>query len=348
VAEHVISSSLDEFSALRSCTACLWAIDFELLIYDAGLSCKPCHLCSTFQASAMFTFSYNVTRPYPLRFFTAIIIVLFLIATIFLSFFNTIVTGYDLRVTYSTNPNATIARKMWYDKPVFKGIRKLSPSCEPKEIGVQQKFNTNKNGFIYSIDSITTMDQDGLLVPSPSMRYLNNTLENCTINYIKIEMAKELGRTAQQVAWSRWGPQLLAAISCFITNEQGHTQFDFTTDYDLIPPNANKRYDLTGGGRDQWAFAAQQKLYQFVVSNNTQNPAMWWAESLMSYGWLDASFKIEAADSAMKGDGKWQSGSISLYPLLPRQSPFVSLTHTPQTSAPIQTNRRSSLLISST
>lgn len=90
----------------------------------------------------MFTFNYNVTWPYPFRFFTVIIIVLLLLATIFLSSVNTIVTGYDLWITYSTNPNATIAKKMCYDKPVFKGIRKLSPSCEPKEIGVQQKFNT--------------------------------------------------------------------------------------------------------------------------------------------------------------------------------------------------------------
>lgn len=90
------------------------------------------------------------------------------------------------------------------------------------------------------------------------------------------------------------------------------------------------------------------KLNQFVTSNNTKDPAMWWAESLMSYGWLDTSFKIKAAESAIKEDGRWQSGSMGLYPLLPRQNLFASLTHTPQTSAPIQTNPQFSLPVSST
>jgi hypothetical protein len=252
----------------------------------------------------VFNLEYAITRPYPFRFYTVFVIIIFLIATVLLSLFNTIVAGYDLTVSYSTNPNGTIAHKMWYDKPVFKGIKKLSSSCEPKEIAVQQRFNTNKNGFIYSLNNVINM-QDSL--PAPSMLYLNNSLEDCSINYIKIEMAKHAGRTAQQVAWTRWGPQLLAAVSCSIKNPQGHMRFNFTTEYDLVPSVANKRYDINDGGQDKWMYAAAQNLFQFVVSNNTEDPAMWWAESLMSYGWLDAALKMERADD------KWQSGSISMH-----------------------------------
>jgi hypothetical protein len=263
----------------------------------------------------MFHFDYAISRPYPFRFYTAFVGVSFLIATILLSLFNTIVVGYDLRVSYSTTPNATMAQKMWYDKPGFGGIKKLSASCEPKEIGVQQEFNTDKNGFIYSLSNIRN-EQDYGDIPAPSMLYLNNGLEDCAINYIKIEMVKEIGRTAQQVAWQRFGPQLLAAISCSITNMQGRMRFNFTTEYDLVPPNANKRYDLTNGGKDIWAYAAQQNLFQFVASNNTDDPAMWWAESLMSYSWLDTALKMEQANDAENSEeGKtWQSGSINFWP----------------------------------
>jgi hypothetical protein len=127
---------------------------------------------------------------------------------------------------------------------------------------------------------------------------------------------KEIGRTAQQVAWQRFGPQLLAAVSCSITNMQGRMRFNFTTEYDLVPPNANKRYDLTNGGKDQWAYAAQQNLFQFVISNNTKDAAMWWAESLMSYSWLDTALKMEQANKAEDPDKgeQWQSGSINFWP----------------------------------
>jgi hypothetical protein len=261
-----------------------------------------------------YRFDYAITRPYPFRFYTIFVLVFFLAATILLSVFNTIVAGYNLRVSYSTTPNTTIAQKMWYDKPVFSGITKLSPSCEAKEIGVQQRFNTDKNGFVYSMSNIRNMHETGAL-PSPSMFYLSNTLENCTINYIKVEMAKHLGRTAQQVAWQRFGPQLLAAISCSITNMQGQMRFNFTTGYDLVGPNANKRYDLNADNKDQWAYAAEQNLFQFVVSNNTNNSAMWWAESLMSYSWLDTALEMEKAEKAAVKDTKigWQGGSISTH-----------------------------------
>jgi hypothetical protein len=131
-----------------------------------------------------------------------------------------------------------------------------------------------------------------------------------------------MGRTAQQVAWQRFGPQLLAAISCSVTNTQGRIRFNFTTEYDLVPSNANKRYDLNRENKDRWAYAAEQDLFQFVVSNNFEDPAMWWAESLMSYSWLDAALKMEVADAAQdsKKGKNWQSGSISrsiiLYNLL--------------------------------
>jgi hypothetical protein len=59
-----------------------------------------------------FRFEYAITRPYPFRFYTTFVIILFLIATIVLLLFNTIISRYNLRISYSTNPNNTIAQKI--------------------------------------------------------------------------------------------------------------------------------------------------------------------------------------------------------------------------------------------
>jgi hypothetical protein len=93
-------------------------------------------------------------------------------------------------------------------------------------------------------------------------------------------------------------------------------RLNFTTGYDLAPPNANKRYDFSNGSEDQLVYAAQQNLLQFLVSKNTNNPVIWWAESLKSYSWLDTALKMEQASDAEdleKGE-RWQSGRLYFWP----------------------------------
>lgn len=54
---------------------------------------------------------------------------------------------------------------------------------------------------------------------------------------------------------------------------------NITAEYDLVPANAAK---LSLNLNDiSWDYAAKQNVFQFISSNNTQVPAMWWAESIM-------------------------------------------------------------------
>ncbi|KAL1637713.1 hypothetical protein SLS58_009139 [Diplodia intermedia] len=258
-------------------------------------------------------FTYAITRPYPFRYFTIIVAVVFVVMTIVFSLFNTVVAGYDLRVSYSTNPNITTEQKLWYDNPFFAGIKKLSPSCEPKEIGIKQSFNTDKNGLIYTLNKVKNVgapDSPTL----PSLLYLNNHLQDCEVSYIKIEMEKE-SRTGQQVAWSRWGPSVFGAISCSVMNELGHMRIDITAEYDLVPANAAKLSLKLN--ETSWDDAARQNLFQFITSNNTEVPAMWWAESIMSYSWVAASLDMSTYNKDLetgfqKGTfNYWPSGNVS-------------------------------------
>jgi len=219
---------------------------------------------------------------------------------------------------------------------------KLSPSCEPKELIARQSkhshirkplfplqklialgFQTNKYGLVYTLNNMEPM-QSASDVDTPSILYLNNPLEDCTINSIKVEMEMH-SRTAQQVAWSRWGPSLFAAISCSITNDQGSLRFNITAEYELVSPNAVKQ--AYKSEETSWSKAAAQNMFQFLKSNNVLDPAMWWAESLMSYSWVIAAQQMEVWNGEL--DTHAQKGTISTY-----SEPFLSISihnHLPRT-----------------
>lgn len=221
------------------------------------------------------------------------------------------------------------------------GYAKLSPSCEPKELIARQSkhshirkplfplqnlitpgFQTNKYGLVYTVNNLEPM-QSTSNVATPSILYLNNPLDDCTINSIKVEMEMH-SRTAQQVAWSRWGPSLFAAISCSITNEKGPLRFNITAEYELVPPNAVKQ--AFASNETSWSKAAAQNMFQFLKSNNVEDPAMWWAESLMSYSWVNAAQQMENYNGGL--DTPIQKGTISTYSE-PSSLPFPSIIASP-------------------
>jgi hypothetical protein len=52
-------------------------------------------------------FSYPITRPYPLRWFTPIALIGGIILAVLFSLVNLASNGYYLRTTYTTDPNTT-------------------------------------------------------------------------------------------------------------------------------------------------------------------------------------------------------------------------------------------------
>ena len=54
-------------------------------------------------------FSYNITRSYPFRWLTPVVIIGGIVATILVSFLNVAATGYELYSLSSADPNATLA-----------------------------------------------------------------------------------------------------------------------------------------------------------------------------------------------------------------------------------------------
>jgi hypothetical protein len=59
-------------------------------------------------------FSYNITRPYPYRWFTPVAIIGGVVLTVLVSLVNLGSSGYYLKTIYTNDPNTTIASSQKY------------------------------------------------------------------------------------------------------------------------------------------------------------------------------------------------------------------------------------------
>lgn len=151
------------------------------------------------------SFSYPVTRTYPYNWFPWVVIIGGIIATVFFSALNVAANGYNLVVQYTTNPNATLAQERWTQRFPFSMVQKMSSSCQSQNIPINSQFFTDKLSLEYTLTGVW-QEQDGDVVTLPSLRYTNNTLENCYVNIIQVDL-RSTQRTSEQQAWKQWGPE---------------------------------------------------------------------------------------------------------------------------------------------
>jgi hypothetical protein len=59
-------------------------------------------------------FNYNVTRPYPYKWFTWAVVLGGIAATVLFSVLNLAANGYQLEVVYTTDPNGTLSEIQWF------------------------------------------------------------------------------------------------------------------------------------------------------------------------------------------------------------------------------------------
>ena len=80
------------------------------------------------------------------------------------------------------------------------------------------EFFTNKLSLPYRLDSVVRSEAasnghaDGVV---PSLSYLKNTLEDCSVYNMRIELLAE-DRTAAQFGYVQWGPKISASTSRII------------------------------------------------------------------------------------------------------------------------------------
>ncbi|KAK4949764.1 hypothetical protein LTR10_011606 [Elasticomyces elasticus] len=130
-------------------------------------------------------FSYNLTRPYPFRWFTPVVIVGGVVLTALFSVLNFAANGYVLGSTFVADPNSTLIKKAWFEKSPFSYSSKLSPSCQPANIAPSTQL-TAKSGSQYTLGNVWTEDEKGAVTPLPSLTYLNNSFTDCNFQGIQI------------------------------------------------------------------------------------------------------------------------------------------------------------------
>lgn len=179
------------------------------------ISLKP----KTMAFTHKLVFSYNITRPYPFRWFTPVTITGFVVFTVLLSWLNYGANGFDQVVTTTSDLNATIAdTSMLYGLPSLL-TGKTKPTCQPANLALNSKFYTNKNALQYEILQISRPGTKPAMT-LPALTYSNNVLENCSIEGIGLVIDSH-DRTTEQIIRSEFGIVLKTYANCYVNTLAG-------------------------------------------------------------------------------------------------------------------------------
>jgi hypothetical protein len=251
-------------------------------------------------------FSYPITRPYPYRWFTPVVLVGFVVFTVLFSFLNFVSTGYTLVDQSSWNPNATVSAGVWLRHwPSFL-TAKVQPSCEPLNIEVGSEFFTNQTALTYTLTDVWQPQQGGAAGGdgiSPSLTYYSNVIQDCRVNSVEIDY-DALDRTASQFAYSEWGAVVRTYATCAIVAENGTVNFNLTQEYDYVPSSASFSTLYTFLGSN------------FLSRNKTSRSSLWWGESLMSMYWTHSTYQMQQirVNDTTYNETAIRKGTLYFYP----------------------------------
>jgi hypothetical protein len=215
--------------------------------------------------------TYNITRPYPYRWYTPVLVVGFVIAAAFFSFVNYVSSGYTLQAAYLSDSNATTwsTSNSWLNHWPSAFVGSIKPTCQPSLIPVGTTTMTNNSALSWTIANVTSHSKDGIRT-LPSLIYKSHTLEDCQCRSITVYLDSYLGvRNAPQVDWSYWGAEVEGRMYCRVYNPD-LTYINMTANYNLLPRSAFEN----------------NETYNFPGRNRSQN-SLWWAESVLSVTWWD-------------------------------------------------------------
>lgn len=226
-------------------------------------------------------FSYNLSRPYPYRWFTPVVLVGGLLATVLFSVVNLAANGYQLQTVYVTDPNATISQKYWYTTGAFGLNSKLKSTCEPQNLLLGTQLFTSNLGLSYTI---TKIQHDGNDSPEPAVSYLNHTLEECQVDSVDVHLARAdqsppSSLDATVVNWWTWhAGSATASATCAVMGSSGKVNVTLST-------------TLNPTKRD----------YSYLLTIPTDSSSTWWATRVLNLYWVGLLWTMTYASTGLKG-----------------------------------------------
>ena len=234
---------------------------------------------------ALLSFTYPITRPYPYKWFSWVVLVGGTCAFVFFSILNFSANGYVLAVKYTTYPNQTVAEKTWTQS--FTLNEKTVSSCEPQNLQVNTQYYTDKLSLVYTLSNIWQVQDNGGIQTLPSLPYTYNPLVHCTVAMIQLRGWKDcitawmvaMGRKCHRRSYQPFRDLFLLVycylcltsltlqgmVTCLVINDSGPTWLNLTVTYNFVPPTIESGLPFQ---------------FQQVPDNQTQ-ASMWWAESLL-------------------------------------------------------------------
>ncbi|KAF3023600.1 hypothetical protein E8E14_012112 [Neopestalotiopsis sp. 37M] len=226
-------------------------------------------------------FSYELTRPYPYKWFTPVVTIGAVLFAALFSFLNLGSSGYNLVLKTSHDPNTTIAEGQQSARwPSFLNAA-VQPSCQPTDIDVNSQFFTNNSALLYTLTAVW-QESEGVITFLPSLTYQNNILEDCSISAIEHDV-EQLDRSPVQIAYNMENVAVTTFATCSITSNIGLVFFNMTQVYNYVPSTIS----LSGQG----TFLATN----FLTRDQDSRTALWWGESLLSAYWVQMSYLLQQA-----------------------------------------------------
>lgn len=247
-------------------------------------------------------FSYNVTRPFPYRWFTPVAVVGGLLLAAVFTLLNFASVGYLLVVETSSDPNGTVSANPLPRLPSY-FTSKTQPVCQPVTLPVGTRFFTNQTALTYTLTGVWqggTADVTPTI--SPSLTYHQNLLQNCSVATIQIDIDSQ-DRAANQLSFTEWGAKVRTYTTCRITLPQGAVFFNLTQDYDYVPDTVSFAHE--------WPFLGSG----FLSRDQKARASLWWGESLMSTYWAQMTSLLQN-ETRKEGTKHYpiRKGSLSFVP----------------------------------
>ncbi|KAF2472465.1 uncharacterized protein BDR25DRAFT_14566 [Lindgomyces ingoldianus] len=255
--------------------------------------------------------SYNLQRPYPFhkRFKRCVAVGIVLFLAVF-TVFNLATTGFDMQPEYTTNPNGTESHRRWFNNKFFTwNDDTLDPKCEHLDIPVGYDFMTTNLGLRYTVTGVSfhsdPSNSKANSAHRSSLSYHNNTLTDCEVSMIDIDLRKSDDTTNCNSCWWSWMDSSAdATVQCKIANEEGLFVLSFKTHYKNLATLYN---EVTLDN------SIPSSPYSYlIVDDPTTHASIWWGARLLNNYFLGIQYMMATASPSTQ---PWKRAGMTLTPV---------------------------------
>ncbi|CAH0057694.1 unnamed protein product [Clonostachys solani] len=234
-------------------------------------------------------YAYNLTRPYPYRWFTPVLIIGGIIFTTLFSLLNVATNGYELTAKSTSDPNSTLVERDWLSSvPSF--LRGVRSQCDSTIIPLQSLLKTNNSALPYTVDRVWRRTEGGGKETLGSLVYHNQPLQECRVIFVETNIEVQT-RSASQLARIPVGGAVETRVECFFESEDGRTFLQLSSVYDPIP-------------------TSNSSVQYFLYSSPTKQANLYWGSWLMRIYWADVMRNFAKKNSDEKN--RWISANLQV------------------------------------